>query len=140
MPDRFTCQKCANFSFLRATKRANVPWGVSVIQHGVPTWQKEYKFFKQSSYEMLREISILCYYMKAFYIILDIIATHIICVYVWYIKIVLYFIPIFQVILKKSEEFFFLCFFPFCSFIRNENIKRPGFYTLKVGLSQIFHN
>ena len=44
------------------------------------------------------------------------------------IKIVLCFISILHVILKKSVQNF--CFLKlFCSLIKNENTKRPGFYT-----------
>ena len=46
-------------------------------------------------------------------------------------KIILYFISILHVILKKSVRNF--SFFKlFCSVVRNENIKRPGFYMLQV--------
>ena len=46
-------------------------------------------------------------------------------------KIVLYFISIFHLILKESVQNF--CFLKlFCSLVQNENIKGPGFYTLLV--------
>ena len=47
-----------------------------------------------------------------------------------HIKIVLYFIYILHAILKKSLSNF--SFLNFCSLIKNENIKRLGFYTLQV--------
>ena len=75
-----TCQKRAKFSFLsanvpktcqRTIRRANVstwhtnmPNGVPIFQLGMPMCQRACQFFKHSSYEMLREISILYYYIK----------------------------------------------------------------------------
>ena len=56
--------------------------------------------------------------------------------YVRHIKTVLYFISILHIILKKSVWNFY--FFLFCSLVRNENIKRPGFYTLQV--TKVFSN
>ena len=47
-----------------------------------------------------------------------------------HIKIVLYFIYILHAILKKSLSNF--SFLNFCSLIKNENIKRLGFYTLHI--------
>ena len=56
---------------------------------------------------------------------------------VLYIRIVLYFISIYHIILNKCVWNF--CFLElFCSSIRNENIKRPGFYTLQV--TRVFSN
>ena len=57
--------------------------------------------------------------------------------YVSYIKIVLYFISIFYVILKKSVQNFCLSKL-FCFLVKNENTKRPGFYTLLV--TRVFSN
>ena len=58
-------------------------------------------------------------------------------VYVSYRKIILYFISILHVILKKSVRNF--CFLKlFCSLVKNENTKRPGFYTLLV--TRVFSN
>ena len=52
--------------------------------------------------------------------------------YVSSIKIVLYFISILHVILKKSVLNF--CFLKlFCSLVKNENTKRAGFYTFNKG-------
>ena len=55
-----TCQKHANFSFLRA----NVPYGVPIFQFGMPTCLKASQFFENSSYKMLRGIDIVYYYIK----------------------------------------------------------------------------
>ena len=66
---------------------------------------------------------------KEFYILLDIIN-----VYLSYIRIILYFISLFHVILKKSMWNTFI----FCCLVRNENIKRPDFYTLQA--TRIFSN
>ena len=69
------CQKHAKFS----TWHAKMPNGVPIFHFGAPTCQKAYQFFKLSSYKMLKEISILLLYKK-FYIILDIIVIHVMCV------------------------------------------------------------
>ena len=79
----FMCQRatrCGNVS----TWHANVPNGVPVFQLGVPTCQRACQFFKHSSYEMLREISILYYYIKNSTLYL-ISYLYISCVYVSYI-------------------------------------------------------
>ena len=57
----------------------NVLNGMPIFHFGVPRCQKACQNFKYSSYEMLREISMLYYYIK-FYIILDIIILHMISV------------------------------------------------------------
>ena len=69
-----TCQKRANFSFLRANVSYRVPLfylGVPIFQLGVPTFQMACQFLKYFSNQMLRKISILCYYIKnsTFYLI-----------------------------------------------------------------------
>ena len=93
----FTCQRvkktsqCAKRRASISTWRTNMLNGVPIFQFGVPTRQRACQFLKHSSYEMLREISILNYYNKKLYIILDIILIHIMCIYVSYIKIVLYY-------------------------------------------------
>ena len=102
---------------------------VPLFQLEVPTCQRACQFFRNSSYEILTEISILNYCIKNSMLYL-ISYLYISCVYVSYIKIVLNFISILHSILKKSVCNF--CFFKLlCSLVRNENIKRPGFYTLK---------
>ena len=96
-----TCQVRSNFSFLRtnvtnvpsairhanvSTWRANVP----ILELGVPTCQKACQFFKHVSYEMLKGISMLCYYIKnSLYLTSNLYVS---CVCVSCIKIVLYFI------------------------------------------------
>ena len=88
--------------------------GVPMFQLGPSTYETACQFFKHSSYKMLREISILYYYIKNSILYL------IWYVYVSYIKIVLYFISILHVILKKSVRNF--CFWTFfCSLVKNEN-------------------
>ena len=73
---------------------------------------------------------------KNFYIILDITVIHMICICIRH-KIVLYFIFILHVILKKSvRNFRFLKLF--CSLVKTENTKRPGFYMLL--LRRVFLN
>ena len=107
-----------------------MPKGCQLLYFYVPTCQKACYFFKHSSDEMLKEISILYYFIKNS--ILHLISS--LCmsyVYVSYIKIVLYLISALHVILKKSVwSFYFLKLF--CSLVRSETIKRPGFYTLQV--------
>ena len=74
--------------------------------------QRACQFFKHSSYEMLREISILYYYIKnsTLYILI-----HIMCVCILQINcIILYFLKL------------------FCSLDRNWDIKTLGFYTLQL--------
>ena len=65
---------------LRGNKRANVTYGVPMFQLGVPTYQVARQFFKHSSYETLKEISMLYCYIKKFNILLDIIVYHM-CMY-----------------------------------------------------------
>ena len=82
--------------------------------------------FKGSFYTLLLH--------KKFYIMLDIIVIYL---YVWYMKIVLYFISIRHLVLKKSVRNFCLlklC----CSLVQNENTKRPGFYTFLVKQNKEF--
>ena len=55
-----TCQSCANFS----TWHAKVANDMPIFYFCVPTCQKVCQFFKHSSYEMLREISLLYYFIK----------------------------------------------------------------------------
>ena len=108
-----------------------------IFQLGLPTCQRAFQFFKHSSYEMLKEISVLyyCIINSISYLISCLYRS---CVYVWYIKIVLYFIYILHdAILKKNVWSF--CFLKlFCSLVRNDNIKRPGCYTLQV--TRVFSN
>ena len=116
----FTCQ--------RAKKRANVPYGLPMFQLGMPTCQTACQFFNLACQRpksvpifqtfLLRNAkgnsyTLLLY--ERFYIILDIILIHIMCVCIVHINcIILYFLKL------------------FCSLDRNGNIKTPGFYTLQV--------
>ena len=83
----FTCQRAcvlmfhkrANFSFLRV----NVPINGTTFELGVSTCQKACQFFKHSSYEILREISIKILLYKKFHIIPDIIVIYIIYIYIY---------------------------------------------------------
>ena len=96
-----TCQ-CAN-------KRANVP----VFQLDVPTCHMLWQFFKHSSYEMLRDVSILYYYIKKFYIILGIIVIHIICICIVHKNCIIFHFYTSCHIKEKCVEFLFLLFFCF---------------------------
>ena len=62
-----TCQKTCQRAIRRAnvsTWHTNVLNSVPIFHFGVPTCQRACQFFKHSSYEVLREISILYYYIK----------------------------------------------------------------------------
>ena len=113
----FTCQRAIRGPSA-LTWRAKVPKGMPIFQ------------------TLLRELSILYYYIKnsTFYLILQLYIPY---VYVWYIKIVLYFISILHVMLKKSVWIFnFFKFFYFLLF--SLKLKRPAFYTLQV--RRVFSN
>ena len=109
-----------------------------VFQLEVPTWQTIFQTF------LLRNTkgnfdTLLLY--KKFCIILHRYHSYTYHMYMFlsYIKIVLYFISIIHVILRKSVcNFAFLLFFSFLILVRNENIKRSSFYTLQV--TWIFSN
>ena len=76
------CQKHANFSFLSVSVPINVParhkgcqcFNLACqraerrasFQIGLSTCQKECQFFKHSSYEMIRDTSMLYYYTKSY--------------------------------------------------------------------------
>ena len=96
-----TCQERVNFSFLPA----NVLSSLLIFQIGVPTCQKACQFFKHSSDEILREISILYCYIEKFYIIPDTIVIH-------KNYLVLHFYTSCY-IKEKCVEFFFFIFFLF---------------------------
>ena len=78
-----TCQRAIRSANV-STWHVNMPNGVAVFQIGVPTCRRARQFFKHSSYEMLREISILYYYIKNSTLYL-ISYLYISCVYVSYI-------------------------------------------------------
>ena len=99
-----TCQ-CAN-------KRANVPKGMLIFQ----------TFSLQNAKGNL--YTLLLY--KKFYIILDIIVIHMICVFIIHKNYILHIYISSHVKEKWAEVLFFETLF----FIKNENTKRPGFYLL----------
>ena len=101
---------------------ASVLSGLSIFQIGVPTCLRACQFFKHSSYEMIREISILYCYIEKFYIIPDTIVIH-------KNYLVLHFYTSCHIKEKCVEFFFFVIFFS--SLVRNGNIKRPGFYKVE---------
>ena len=113
-----TCQRCANYS----TWRAYVPiaWQFLNLACQRAKWHVSFSFWCANMSKgvfnfqtfLLRNAkgnfyTLLLY--KKFYIILDIIVIDMINIYEWYIKIVLYFISILHVILKKNVRNF--CFF-----------------------------
>ena len=105
-----TCQKQANFSFLHAnvtnvsTWHANVPKGMPIFRTFL--WWND----KGNFYTLL-----LC---KKFYIVLDIIVIHIICICITYKNC---FIPPFYTSCHNKEKsvgfFFFIVSFLFCSLL-----------------------
>ena len=62
----FTCQRANKLTNV-STWCLNVPNDVPIFQLDMPTCQKACQFFEHSSYEMLKEISILYYYRKILY-------------------------------------------------------------------------
>ena len=120
-----TWQKRANFSFLRA----NVPINVPMFQLGVPRTKRRANFsiwraslpkgvpiFQTFLLRNTKENFDTSILRKKFYIILGIIVIHIICIYISYINIVLYFTSILHDTLKKSVWNFLIIFF-FFSFL-----------------------
>ena len=112
-----TCQKACQHAIRRAnvstwhTKRPN---SMPIFQLGLPTCQRACQFFKHFYYKMLREISILYYYIKnsslyliSYLYISCVCIVHINCIMLSFLRL-------------------------FCSLDRNGNIKTPGFYTLQV--------
>ena len=99
-----TCQKTCQRTIRRANVsiwHANVPKRVPIFQTFL-LWNAKGNFY-----------TLLLY--KKFYILLDIILIHVMCVCIVHINcIMLYFLKL------------------FCSLDRNGNIKTPGFYTLQV--------
>ena len=118
----FTCQ--------RANKRDNVS-----------TWRANFSSWlaNVSKDEPIFRSFLLCFIIIKNSTLYLISWLYILYAYV-YIKTVLNFISIFHVILKKSEWNFLIVIiiFLFCSSVRDENVKRPGFYTLQV--TRIFSN
>ena len=107
-----TCQNLANFS----TWCANVPNGVPIFHFGMPACQMTCQIFIHSSYEMLRGFLYFIIIWKILHYTWYQSYAYDICIYVSYIKIILYFISILHVILKKSvRNFFFLKLF--CSLV-----------------------
>ena len=109
------------FMCQRANKQTNVPYSVLMFQPGVSKCQTVLQFFKHSSYEMLREISL----YKKFCIILDIIVIRIMWTWIVHENCIIL-ISILHTILKKSVWNFF--FFHFCFLFGNENIKTRFLY------------
>ena len=113
-----TCQ-CAKWRVKFWTWRTNVPKGVPIFQ----------TFLLRNAKGNFYTLS-LC---KKLYILLDIIVVH-------KIRIILNFYTSCHITEACVKFFFFiimiilffLFFYLFCSLVRNENIKRPGFYTLQV--------
>ena len=112
-----TCHKacqCFNLSCQCAKRRANFSTWRTNVPKSVPIFQTFLlRNAKGNFYTLLL--------YKKFYIILDIILIHIMCVCIVHINcIILYFLKL------------------FCSLDGNGNIKTPGFYTLQV--TRVFSN
>ena len=103
-----TCHKacqCFNLACQRAKKRANFS--------NIPL--KKGKFY-----------TLLLY--KRFYIILDIIVTHVICVCIVYKNYIIFHLYTSCHVKEKCVEFFYFYYLlRFCFLVRNESIKRPFF-------------
>ena len=82
---RVNMPKRANFLFLRPNIPINVPKCHKACQCFNLRCQHDKQFFKHSSYEILREISILYYYIKTSTLyFIDIIVIHIICICIYH--------------------------------------------------------
>ena len=114
-----TACQCAKWRVKFWIWRTNVPKGVPIFQTFLLRNAKG-NFYTLSLYKKL-------------YILLDIIVVH-------KIRIILNFYTSCHITEACVKFFFFiimiilffLFFYLFCSLVRNENIKRPGFYTLQV--------
>ena len=115
-----------------------MPNSVPVFHFGVPTCQKACLISKHPSYETIRETSTYTSLLyKKFYIILDIIVIHMICICIVHKNcIILHFYTSCRIKEKCAEFLFFLKLF--CSLVKNKNTKRFGFYTLLV--TRVFSN
>ena len=119
VPTCHTACQCAKWRVKFWTWRTNVPKGVPIFQTFLLRNAKG-NFYTLSLYKKL-------------YILLDIIVVH-------KIRIILNFYASCHITETCVESFFFiitiilffLFFHLFCSLVRNENTKRPGFYTLQV--------
>ena len=122
-----TCQR-ASFSFLRANVPINVP--MHQCAKGVPIFQTFRLWNAKGNFYTL-----LLY--KKFYIILDVIVIHNICICIVHKNYIILHFELYAM-LKKSVLDFLFSLFLFSSLFRNENIKRPGFYALQV--TRVFMN
>ena len=127
------------FKCQRANKRVKVTYGVPLGElKGVPIF---WIFLLQNANRNFYPLLL----YKKFYITLDIIVTHIICISIIVTHIIcisivhtncieLHFYTSCH-ITEKGVEFFIIIiiFFLFRSCVRNENVKRPGFCTLQQG-------
>ena len=96
-----------------------------MFQLGFPTCQKACQFFKHSSCEG-KFYTLLLY--KRFYIILDIIVIHVICVCIVYENCIIFHLYTSCHIKEECVEFFYFYYLlRFCFLLRNESIKRPFF-------------
>ena len=107
-----TCHMHANDS----TWTPNISNGVSIF------WAFLLRIDKQNFYNLLL--------YEKFYMILDVIVIYIICIGIAHRNcVILHFYTSCHVKEKCLEFFFFIIF---CYLARNENIKRPSFYSLQV--------
>ena len=113
----FTCQHvsvpygvpiCFNLECQRAKWRANFSTWRANVRKGVP-------IFQTFLFEMLKEIYIL-YYIKKFYILLDIIVINIICICIVNKTCIILHFYTSCYIKEKCVEIFFLLYFSFLLF------------------------
>ena len=112
--------------------------GVLIFKLSMPTCKKACNTFKHSYYKMVRKNSINNLLYRKFHLILNIIVMHMVCICIVHKNCIILHFYTSCYIIEKSVEFIFLWFFSFCFLVTNENIKRPGFYTLH--LTRIFSN
>ena len=128
-----TCQKCANLSFLRANVSINVP---TAIRHAnFSTWPinlpKGKPIFQTFVLQKAKENFYTLLSYKKLYIKLDITVLPTICLCIVHKHcIILYFYASCYLKKKVCGIFILYYFLPFCSIVKNKNIKRPGYYTL----------
>ena len=134
-----------NFTWQRANKHTNVPINM-------PTCHTACQYFRLVCQRAKRHANFSNWFVnlptfllrndkgnfytllyKKFYIILDVIVIHIVCICIVHKNyIMLHLYTSCHIKEQYVELFLFYHFFPFCFLVRNENIKKPGFYTLQV--------
>ena len=111
-----TCHRRANFSFLRASVTKNVlrPYGALMFQLGAQLCWKPCHFSNFSLTKCEGKFVYFIILYKKFYILLDSIIIHIICIYIVHKNcMILHFYTSFYIKQKFVEFFFSIIFFVF---------------------------